>query len=66
MLEMLKCIVSRKPGPARDKPARAIPDTVKPDDRVKLGGTGCKEPDPLKSATARRWVDGPLKPPSTK
>jgi hypothetical protein len=41
-----------------------VADGQDPGGRVKLRCANCEHPDPLKSAIAQRWVNGPLKPPA--
>ena len=55
---------SRRPCPVCGEAMKPVADTEEPGERVRLGCDNCEDPDPLKSAIARRWVDGPLKPPA--
>lgn len=40
---------------------KAVPDEVA-DGKLRYVCTGCDD-DPLRDLTARKWADGPLKPP---
>jgi transposase-like protein len=52
----------RKPCPSCGKPMTAVPDdAVK--DRLRYVCSNCDN-DPLNDPAARKWVDGPLRPPA--
>lgn len=64
MFETPKGIESKTSCPVCGKPTRPLPDRAGRDAGFEPHGARCENPDPLKSAIARRWIDGSLKPPS--
>ncbi|MCK1744283.1 zinc ribbon domain-containing protein [Bradyrhizobium sp. 139] len=53
----------RKACPACGKPMVAVPDKAD-DRRLRYVCTAC-DGDPLCDLSARKWADGPLRPPTT-